>query len=266
MIPNINTNIVIGRQQELMIIQSCIELGRNLLLEGPVGVGKTFIAEQASLRANLSFFRIDGDPQLSAEKLVGYFDPPMVIAHGYQQQYFIEGALLEAMKKGGILFINELNRVNKGLQNLLLSVLDEKKLFVPRMGWQKAKPGFCVIATQNPSEYIGTKQLSEALRDRFEHLVITHQSYDEELSILSSLSGDTNLCHKSLRLVRATRDDPRFLRGASIRAAQAIVMLHKKIQDFSLCAKIALSNRVKLVDPDQHNLDTVIAELEKKNP
>ena len=265
MIPNINTNNVIGRRQEIMIIKSCIELGRNILLEGPVGVGKTFIAEQSSLQTNFPFFRIDGDPQLSAEKMVGYFDPPMVINHGYEQKYFIEGPLLQAMNKGGILFINELNRINKGLQNLLLSVLDEKKLFVPRMGWKAAKDGFCVIATQNPSEYIGTKQLSEALRDRFEHLVIAYQSYEEEFSILSFLSKDEDLCHKSLRLVRATREDTRFLRGASIRAAQAIVLLYEKIRDFSLCARLSLSNRVKLIDPNQHDLDSVIAELEKKN-
>ena len=255
---------LIGRTQELQIIRACIHLAKHLVLEGPVGVGKTFLAQHAASLTDRPLIRIDGDPQFSSEKLLGYFDPPMVIEHGYQPDFFIEGPLLQAMNEGAVLFINELNRLPTMAQNLLLTALDEKKLFVPRLGWKQAQAGFCVIATQNPQEFIGTQRLSEALLDRFERLCIDYQSYEEEMAMVEPISVPAQIKEKAVQLIRETRHHPQIRRGASIRAAQSLLLLYQELQDFDLCAQLSLSTRIEWKEENPFSLQTLIAELEKK--
>src|SRR4051812_48937309 len=102
---------LIGREPELVKLRACIRAGRNVLLEGPVGVGKTHLALSATRELKRRFYRIDGDSRYSEQKLSGWFDPPSVIKKGFTSETFVAGPLVEAMQAGGVLFINELNRL-----------------------------------------------------------------------------------------------------------------------------------------------------------
>lgn len=220
---------LIGRDRELNRIRACLKATRSVLLEGPVGVGKTRLALAATTEAKKKVFRIDGDSRYSEQKLTGWFDPPAVMKKGFKKDAFIPGPLLEAMESGGILFINELNRLPEGVQNVLLPAIDERMVSIPKLGIIKAKPGFLVIATQNPKEFVATSHLSEAILDRFELIAIEYQDEDEEFQIvknrLEEFGAKKNIKEISLasvRLARSTRDHPRIKRGASIRAALAV--------------------------------------------
>ena len=68
---------------------------------------------------------------------------------------------------------------------------------------------------------------------------------------------------KALLLVRSTRNNPQFRRGASIRATQAILELYQEIPDFSLCVSLALSTRVEWANQES-DPESLIAEMEKK--
>ena len=171
---------IIGRRPELRGILACVAAGRNVLLEGPVGVGKTVIARAVAEALQRGMVRVDGDGRYSEAKLVGHFDPPSVLARGYTRDAFVPGPLVEAMLSGGVLFINELNRMPEGVQNVLLPALDEGTLHVPHLGAVKAAPGFGVIATQNPAEFVATGHLSEALLDRFELVRLAYQASSDE--------------------------------------------------------------------------------------
>ena len=127
---------------------------KNVLLEGPVGVGKTHLALAAVAQLKRSIFRVDGDSRYTEQKLSGWFDPPAALKHGYGKKSFVVGPLVEAMQAGGVLFINELNRLPEGVQNVLLPAIDERMLVVPRLGVIDAKQGFLVIATQNPKDLL----------------------------------------------------------------------------------------------------------------
>src|SRR5664280_1929584 len=106
------------------------------------------------------------------------------------------------MRGGRVLFINELNRMPESVQNVLLPALDEGLLQVPHIGQVRAVAGFQVVATQNPVEYVATGHLSEALRDRFEHLALVYQSAAEEQAIVAAETGsdDVALMRTSVRL------------------------------------------------------------------
>ncbi len=180
---------IIGRERELTTALAVLGSGRHLLLEGPVGVGKTTVALAVCAHLGRPTVRVDGDDRYSESKLTGWFDPPLVLSRGYGPESFFPGPLVQAMRDGAVLFINELNRMPESVQNVLLPALDERIVSVPHIGVVHAADGFQVVATQNPVEYVATGHLSEALRDRFEHLALGYQDAEEEAAIVRRETG-----------------------------------------------------------------------------
>jgi len=258
---------IVGRDEELAMALAVLESGRHLLLEGPVGVGKTTVALAVCTHIGRSVVRVDGDDRYSESKLTGWFDPPLVLAKGYSDETFFAGPLVQAMKAGAVLFVNELNRMPEAVQNVLLPALDEGLLIVPRIGDVRAAPGFQVVATQNPVEYIATGHLSEALRDRFEHVGLDYQDEDEEIAIVARETGcpDRALIGEAVAVTRATRSDPRFRKGASVRAAIAMVAIAARTDGtgdaLRRAAGAALPTRVELRDETDTPLPAVLDEL-----
>ena len=218
---------MIGRERELAAACAVLEGGRHLLLEGPVGSGKTTLAVAACHRLGRGTIRIDGDDRFSESRLAGWFDPPLVLRLGYREGAFVAGPLVRAMREGRVLFLNELNRLPEGAQNLLLPALDEGLVEVPHLGLVRAAGGFRVVATQNPADYVATGHLSEALRDRFEHLTVDCQTAAEEERIVAAATGcgDEALVRMAVRVVRGTRVHPAVRRGASVRGAISLVQI-----------------------------------------
>jgi MoxR-like ATPase len=233
---------IVGRDAELGLSLAVLDGGRHLLFEGPVGVGKTTVALAVCRHLGRTTVRVDGDDRYSESKLSGWFDPPLVLKKGYTEESFFPGPLTQAMQQGAVLFINELNRMPESVQNVLLPALDERLLLLPRIGQVRAAPGFQVIATQNPVEYIATGHLSEALRDRFEHVRLTYQSAIEEARIVVRETGsnDELLVWRSVAVTRATRVNPKFKKGASVRAAIAMVAIAERLAAAGVAADDAL--------------------------
>ncbi len=267
---------LIGRQRESEWVRACLSAQRNVLLEGPVGVGKTRLALSIVEELKRPVFRVDGDSRYSEQKLSGWFDPPAVLKRGYGVRSFVDGPLTAAMKQGGVLFINELNRLPEGVQNVLLPAIDERVIAIPRLGTVRAKPSFLVIATQNPKEFVATSHLSEAILDRFELILLDYQSREEERAIVSSqiqapakskksagFSSETErLIDASVDLARLTRDHPRIKRGASIRAALSIAEIAKSLlsrgqpleEAFTQAVFMALPTRIEFERDSESDL------------
>ena len=263
---------IIGREIELRKALVAVRASKHLLIEGPVGVGKTILAEAVAKYLGRPFHRVDGDERYTEQKLTGWFDPPLVIKNGYSKDAFIPGPLALAMESGGVLFINELNRMPEGVQNVLLPAMDEGKVEVPKIGTIVARNGFIVISTQNPREFIATSVLSEALRDRFELLPLNYQSEDEEVAIVQRHTGisDLQLIRPVVRLVRATRTHPDIRRGASVRAAMSISVLAYQLApdrraSIREAAHMALPTRIELKDDARQTVHEIIDELLEKH-
>ena len=267
---------IVGRVSEISAALACVRLNRNLLIEGPVGVGKTVLALAIAHHLGRSFFRVDGDERYSEQKLTGWFDPPIVLAKGYEKSAFIPGPLTQAMLDSGLLFINELNRMPESVQNVLLPSLDERLIIIPKYGEITARDGFTVIATQNPREFVATSHLSEALRDRFELVALGYQPLEEEIDIVGlnlrdGADADQELIGDAVRVVRSTREAPQIRRGASVRAAIAIVELAGQLGGPNAlrdAARVALPTRIELADdintPALEIIDEIVEGIKKK--
>ena len=260
---------VVGRERELATALAALAGGRHLLLEGPVGSGKTTVALAVCRRLRRETVRVDGDERFSESRLAGWFDPPLLLRVGYREEAFVAGPLVRAMRRGSALFLNELNRLPEAAQNLLLPALDEGVVQVPHLGVVRAADGFQVVATQNPAEYVATGHLSEALRDRFEHLELGYQTAAEEEAIVAAATGsaDAALVRAAVRLARGTRVHPRVRRGASVRGAIALVELAARLDGgepggggLRRAASAAFAARVELRGPGDE-LGSVLDEL-----
>jgi MoxR-like ATPase len=276
---------LIGRIEEQRLIETMLKSGRHVLLEGAVGVGKTTLALAVAEKLSRSVIRIDGDGRYTEQKLVGSFDPKLVMEKGFVRESFIPGPLYQAMEEGELLLINELNRMPEMVQNVLLPALDEGKIQIPILGELKAQAGFSVIATQNPREFVATSALSEALLDRLEWIAISPLSAAEELKIVQAHLKDSKSSvniEACVELIRLTRNHPKVKRGASVRASISLAQIleveaNKAFNEdqFFAAAKSVLANRIELQvgkfsnRPYSDLLDELMEELKqelKKKP
>ncbi|MGH8990967.1 MAG: AAA family ATPase [Acidimicrobiia bacterium] len=208
----------LGPMEVKLEILSVLAAGRNLLLEGPVGSGKTLLGESIAgalgpirlagcwfnclpgqpacpqCRSGLAppgeielagaerFVRVQGSPDLFPEDLVGDIDPAAALAHGaLDPRAFRPGRLVRAHRR--LCFVDEVNRLSERLQNLFLELLAEGALTVG--GYEARFPvDTVVVATMNPDEYVGVGRLSEALRDRFERVRLDYPDPGDEVEIL----------------------------------------------------------------------------------
>ncbi len=262
---------IIGREEELEKALAAVSSNKHILFEGTVGVGKTVIAMALANHFNRKFHRVDGDERYTEHKLTGWFDPALVIAKGYSWETFIPGPLTQAMREGSFLFINELNRMPEGTQNVLLPAMDERQIIIPKIGTIKAKPGFLIIATQNPEEFVGTSRLSEALEDRFVWVRLDYQSEVEEQRIVKKETGCKNedIIAVAVKITRKTREDPDIRHGASVRGAMDMTELIQRLAGsltleldvWTRAAIMALATKIDLQDQTTQKMENVVKRI-----
>jgi len=253
---------IIGRTEELRQIVLAHAVSKNILLEGSVGVGKTTLAKAIAEYYGFNdsnFYRVDCSEELLPHNLVGYFEPPLVIAKGYVEDSYRYGPLALAMMNGGCLFINEINRMPESTQNSLLTSLDEGILEIAKLKTIKAHKDFFVVATQNPVAHVGVTVLGEALKDRFIWINLPYQTPKEEILIikqeanLNSGSGD-KIANISQNIIQVTRESTSIRRGSSIRGAIDLATLinqydnNNSSKNWVEAAVMALYNKIELED------------------
>jgi len=263
---------VVGRRKEVVLILSALKAGKPMLLEGPPGVSKTTILRTLSDILGVPFYFVEGNEDLTASKLIGYFDPAAVLQTGYLPDNFREGALTLAMRNGGILYIEEINRAPPDALNSLVVALSEKEIHVPRFGEISATSGFRVVAAMNPYDDIGVQRISRAILDRFTKLKLDYQNKEEEMEIVRVNTDDNNekLMELGVEIGRRSRNNPDLRLGASIRGAIDFVnvVMERQVFDPSLtkedlidCASLTYSSKIWLSAMTEKTEEDVIAEI-----
>ena len=178
------TTSVVGRRRELESIVAALAAGRHLLLEGPPGTGKSTVLRAIAEESGAGFEFVEGNAELTPARLVGAFDPAVVLADGYSPDVFIDGPLVAALRDGSLLYVEELNRVPEETLNVLITVMSEGEVHVPRLGRIAATDGFRLVAAMNPFDAVGTARIASAVYDRCCRLAMGYQDHDEEAAIV----------------------------------------------------------------------------------
>ncbi|TVT29588.1 MoxR family ATPase [Salinicoccus cyprini] len=169
---------------DAMIILS---LGKNLLLKGPTGAGKTRLAEDMSRELDQPIHSINCSVDVDIESLLGF--KTIEYMEGRQEITFIDGPVIRAMKEGAILYIDEINMARPEVLPILNAALDYRRTITNPLTGDviTAEQGFRVIAAINVG-YVGTMPMNEALLNRFNVIELGYVSKEALAEILKTQS------------------------------------------------------------------------------
>ena len=261
---------VVGRRREVEIVVSALAAARHILLEGPPGTGKSTLLRAVARHGELPLIFVEGNAELTPARLVGHFDPALVLSKGYAPEVYVPGPLASAMETGALLYVEEINRVPEETLNLLVTAMSERELHVPR--WKKliADPQFRIVAAMNPFDAVGTARISSAIYDRVCRVSVGYQDAAAEAEIVRrELEGDDPLVSRAVAVTRATRDHADVRIGSSVRGAIDLVLLAARLReirddetDVGLdSALTALSGRIRVHESSGRTPEEIVAEL-----
>ena len=249
---------IIGQEQVLEELLTCIFARGHAILEGVPGLAKTLMVSSLSRCLDLDFMRIQFTPDLMPSDITGTEVIQEDKATGQREFKFLRGPIF-----ANIILADEINRTPPKTQAALLEAMQERQVSV---GGQRMamKDPFFVLATQNPIEQEGTYPLPEAQQDRFMYKIfVDYPTWDEEFDVVrlttavqqveltQVLDGPSileiqeiirrvpaadHIIQYAMKLVRATRiteaDVPEIVRnyvswGAGPRACQYLILAGK---------------------------------------
>ena len=180
--------VILDKDKSVKLAITCILSSGNLLVEDLPGTGKSTLCEALARVLGLDFKSIHFTNDLLPSDVIGVntFNPEL------GKFKFIEGPLFT-----NILLVDEINRASSRTQSALLEAMNNKKVSIEGNELSLPKP-FFVLATQNPSDQIGTSPLPESQLDRFlMKISLGNPSRETEINILK---GD-NLDPKKIKQI-----------------------------------------------------------------
>src|SRR5579862_7782670 len=168
---------VVGQLDTVELLLTALLAGGHVLLEGPPGTAKTFLAQCFARTLTLQFGRIQFTPDLMPGDILG------ANLFNFQTSTF-------ALTRGPIfcelLLADEINRTPPKTQAALLEAMQERNVTIDGEAYPLS-PHFMVVATQNPIEQQGTYPLPEAQLDRFLFKQsLRYPSVEEEQAIVAA--------------------------------------------------------------------------------
>jgi len=151
------STIVVGKRPQIEDCIACLLAAGHLLIEGVPGVGKTTLAHALAVSLGLDFRRVQFTADLMPSDLIGV----SVFERAKDAFVFHPGPVFAQ-----VLLADEINRAGPKTQSALLEAMEEQQVSVENETRALPKP-FFVIATQNPSDQLGTYPLPESQLDRF---------------------------------------------------------------------------------------------------
>ena len=202
--------IILGKEHKLRLALTCILAKGHLLIEDLPGVGKTTLAHTFAQLLGLQFSRIQFTSDMLPADVLGI----SIYEQKDGQFTFHPGPIFN-----NVLLADEINRATPKTQSALLEAMEEHQVTLDGKTRELPHP-FFVIATQNPSEQIGTFPLPESQLDRFlmsislgypdasaERLLLISDDRRDALNNLASCLNQTELSDMQDQVQHITTSD-----------------------------------------------------------
>ena len=183
--------------QELIdVVNAAIFLDKPLLIEGPAGTGKTFLAKTLSALLNLELIRLQCHEGIDEDKSVyewNYKKQLLSIQKSeenenlFDEKYLIKRPILTALttEENSLFLIDEIDRSDEEFEALLLEILAENQVTIPEFGTIKGSENRITILTSN-----STRELSDALRRRCIYYYLDFPSIEIETKVFMNSIED----------------------------------------------------------------------------
>ncbi|MFA7467186.1 MAG: gas vesicle protein GvpN [Desulfotomaculaceae bacterium] len=256
-------------------------------LSGPAGTGKTTMAMYLASKIGRPVVLLHGNDEITSSKLVGgnygyrkktkvdnYIHTVQEMEESLYYQW-VEGVLAAACRNGTVLVYDEFTRSRPEVNNLLLSILEEKTLSLP--GWQRedhylrVHPEFRAVFTSNPEEYAGVHRAQVALLDRMINMEINQFDSETEITITAAKSGlDNEKSSLIVNIVRAFRNKCEVNSHVSVRSSIRIATIARSSgvevssADSKFCRIVndVLMSEVMAADKGiRHQTDRMLSEI-----
>ncbi len=172
------STVIVGKHSQIDDCIACMLAGGHLLIEDVPGVGKTTLAHALAVSLGLKFSRVQFTADLMPSDLVGV----SVYERSTEAFAFHQGPVFTQ-----VLLADEINRAGPKTQSALLEAMEEQQVTVDNQTRRLPRP-FFVIATQNPSDQLGTYPLPESQLDRF--LMCITLGYPDRAAERALLAGE----------------------------------------------------------------------------
>ena len=249
--------VIIGQENVVELLITCLLAGGHALVEGVPGLGKTLLVKSLAQATDMQFRRVQFTPDLMPSDIVGTEILEEDQATRQRSFRFQPGPVFTQ-----VLLADEINRAPPKTQSALLEAMQERSVTFAGTTHKLPRP-FFVLATQNPIEQSGTYPLPEAQLDRFLlRIDVVYPTEDEEVMMVAATTRSSlqdaeaamdvetllrlqqlvrdieigeHLVRYATRLVRATRPQETTVAavkkhvgwGAGPRAGQALVLASK---------------------------------------
>lgn len=169
--------VIVGHDEIVHGVLTCLFVGGHCLLEGVPGLGKTLLVRTLAKTLDLEFSRIQFTPDLMPADILGT-NMVMESPDGKRFFEFQRGPIFTQ-----ICLADEINRATPKTQSAMLETMQEGTVTSGGKHYKLAQP-FFVMATQNPIEQEGTYPLPEAQLDRFFFKLLVGYSDRQQLAAI----------------------------------------------------------------------------------
>ena len=187
---NLESEGYFATQDLIDVVNAAIFLDKPLLVEGPAGTGKTFLAKTLSSLLNLDLIRLQCHEGIDEDKAVyewNYKKQLLSIQSNeknenlFDDKYLIKRPILKALtsKENSLFLIDEIDRSDEEFEALLLEILAENQVTIPEFGTISGNENRITILTSN-----STRELSDALRRRCIYYYLDFPSIEIETKVL----------------------------------------------------------------------------------